>query len=102
MGASAIDGELRTSRRKHPLCAVGVPISEAVLTLRNVDERLGLVPAGVVTQLGRIDAAQGKGELFTRQAPAVLERLVQVARIQSAESSNAIEGVVAPPPGSRS
>jgi Fic family protein len=67
-----------------------------VRTLRDIDRKLGLVPARVVTQLGRIDAAQGREGLFIRQAPAVLDRLVQVARVQSAEASNAIEGVVAP------
>jgi Fic family protein len=70
--------------------------SPPVQTLRDIDQKLGLVPAGIVTQLGRIDAAQGREQLFTRRAPAVLDRLVQVARVQSAEASNAIEGVVAP------
>lgn len=70
--------------------------SLGVRTLRGIDEKLGLVPAGVVTQLGRIDAAQGREGLFTRRAPAILDRLVQVARVQSAAASNAIEGVVAP------
>jgi Fic family protein len=66
-------------------------------TLRRLDEKLGFVPASVVTQLGRISACQGREELHRRQRASVLDRLVQVARIQSAESSNAIEGVVAPP-----
>jgi len=65
-------------------------------TLQRLDEKLALVPGSVVTQLGRIDASQGREGLFVQQRPAVLERLTQVARVQSAESSNAIEGIVAP------
>jgi len=67
-----------------------------VRTLERLDEKLGLVPGVAVTQLGAIDASQGREDLFVQQRPAVLERLTQVARIQSAESSNAIEGIVAP------
>jgi len=68
-----------------------------VQTLRRLDEKFALVPGAVVTQLGRIDAAQGREDLFVQQRPAVLDRLTQIARIQSAESSNAIEGIVASP-----
>lgn len=39
---------------------------------------------------------KGKQELFTRQIPQALETLRQAAIIQSTESSNRIEGVVAP------
>lgn len=40
---------------------------------------------------------RGKEELYTQQMPQALETLRQVAVIQSTESSNRIEGVVAPP-----
>lgn len=40
---------------------------------------------------------RGKAELYTQQMPQVLETLRQVAVIQSTESSNRIEGVVAAP-----
>ena len=43
-----------------------------------------------------IGEAKGKQDLFTRQAPGVLETLRSVAEVQSIESSNRIEGVVAP------
>lgn len=66
-------------------------------TLRHIDEKLGLVPGRIVTQLGRIDEGRGREALYRQQRPAALERLVRVARIQSAESSNAIEGVLATP-----
>lgn len=65
-------------------------------TLRRIDERLALVPASAVTRIGRIEAGRGRAELYRRQRPALLDRLVEVARIQSAESSSAIEGVRAP------
>jgi Fic family protein len=41
---------------------------------------------------------RGKQELFKQQSPQALERLRQAAVIQSTESSNRIEGVVAPAP----
>ncbi len=40
---------------------------------------------------------KGREELYTRQTPQILETLLQVAIIQSTESSNRIEGVTAPP-----
>ena len=36
----------------------------------------------------------GKQELYLKQKPATLEKLVEVAKIQSTEASNAIEGIV--------
>lgn len=36
----------------------------------------------------------GKQELYLKQQPAVLEKLVEIAKIQSTEASNAIEGIV--------
>ncbi len=40
---------------------------------------------------------KGRQELFTQQAPQALQTLRQAAIVQSTESSNRIEGVVAPP-----
>ena len=45
----------------------------------------------------RIAEAKGKQELFTRQSPQVLKALREAAIIQSAESSNRIEGVTVAP-----
>ena len=56
------------------------------------------MPARAASLLARVDEGRGREELHVRQRPAVLDRLGQVARIQSAEASNAIEGVTAPPP----
>ena len=40
-----------------------------------------------------ISQEQGKQELYLRQKPVELEKLVEVAKVQSTESSNAIEGI---------
>lgn len=37
---------------------------------------------------------RGKQELYLAQKPAVLDKLVEVAKVQSTESSNAIEGII--------
>lgn len=42
----------------------------------------------------KIHECKGRQELFVRQKPAQLERLVEIARIQSTEASNRIEGIV--------
>ena len=49
-------------------------------------ELLGLVAA--------IYKEAGKQELYLKQRPEVLEKLVEIAKIQSTEASNAIEGIV--------
>lgn len=46
---------------------------------------------GLVAQ---IHEYKGRQELFIRQKPAVLDRLVEIAKIQSTEASNKIEGIV--------
>lgn len=42
----------------------------------------------------KIHECKGRQELFVRQKPAQLVRLVEIARIQSTEASNRIEGIV--------
>lgn len=57
--------------------------------LRNIkwdNEVLGLV--------ARIHEYKGKQTLFLKQKPATLEKLVEIAKIQSTEASNKIEGIV--------
>ena len=46
--------------------------------------------------LTRIGAYQGKQALYGEQLPDVLEALLRIARIESSESSNRIEGIEAP------
>ena len=42
----------------------------------------------------KIHECEGRQDLFVHQKPAQLERLIEVAKIQSTESSNRIEGIV--------
>ena len=42
----------------------------------------------------KIHEYKGRQELFIRQKPAQLGRLIKIARIQSTEASNRIEGIV--------
>ena len=48
----------------------------------------------VVTLLAQIHEFKGRQELYLKQKPAVLVHLVEVAKIQSTESSNKIEGII--------
>lgn len=65
-------------------------------TVRVLDKHIGLVPAAIARTLGAIDTARGREDAFRMQRPQTLEALVDVARIQSTEASNAIEQVFAP------
>lgn len=48
----------------------------------------------IISYIAKIHECKGRQDLFVRQKPAVLERLTEIARIQSTESSNKIEGIV--------
>lgn len=48
----------------------------------------------VVNLLTQIHEHKGKQELFLQRKPAVLDKLVEIAEIQSVEDSNKIEGIV--------
>lgn len=48
----------------------------------------------IVNLLSKIHEHKGKQELFLKQKPAVLDKLVEIAKIQSVEDSNKIEGIV--------
>ena len=48
----------------------------------------------VVNLLTKIHEHKGKQELFLEQKPAVLDKLVEIAKVQSVEDSNKIEGIV--------
>jgi Fic family protein len=54
------------------------------------------LPIGTAWLLADCMEARGKQDLWTRQKPAVLDMLREQAIIQSAESSNRIEGVTVP------
>lgn len=48
----------------------------------------------IINLLVQIHEHKGKQELFLRRKPAVLDKLVEIAKIQSVEDSNRIEGIV--------
>lgn len=62
-----------------------------------VVESLRITPA-LLSTVRLIGEYKGKQDLYKRTAPAVLDTLTEVARIQSVESSNRIEGITADQP----
>ena len=54
-----------------------------------------VVPQRLVSTIRQIGEHKGKQELYKQQAPEMLENLRRVAMIQSTESSNRLEGIVA-------
>ena len=48
----------------------------------------------ILGYIGLIHEFKGKQQLYLKQKPAELDRLVEIAKVQSTESSNAIEGIV--------
>ena len=48
----------------------------------------------VINLLAQIHEHKGKQELFLKRKPAVLDKLVEIAKIQSVEDSNKIEGII--------
>lgn len=48
----------------------------------------------ILGYLAQIHEHKGRQELFTRQKPVELEKLIEVAKVQSVESSNRIEGII--------
>jgi Fic family protein len=53
-------------------------------------------PGEILKNLRAIGEYKGKEELYSKQSPDALEKLLESAIIQSAESSNRIEGITAP------
>jgi Fic family protein len=66
-------------------------------TFRTLERQIGMVPAAMTRALGDVDRAQGAEAAFRGEHPEALRGLTASARIQSVESSNAIENVTAPP-----
>lgn len=48
----------------------------------------------VLSLVAQIHECKGRQEMFLAQKPAVLEKLVEIAKVQSTEASNKIEGIV--------
>lgn len=51
------------------------------------------LPNSLVKTLNLINQYKGKHDLFVKQKPEVLKKLVEIAKIQSIDSSNRIEGI---------
>src|SRR5437899_8749023 len=64
-----------------------------MMTLRQFVEQAPTIPAATSWYLADVTQFLGKQELFTRQAPQKLKALREHAVIESAISSNRIEGV---------
>lgn len=47
----------------------------------------------IITYISKIHECKGRQDLYIRQKPAELDKLVEIAKIQSTESSNKIEGI---------
>lgn len=50
--------------------------------------------AEVLSLVAKIHECKGRQEMFLAQKPAVLDKLVEIAKVQSTEASNKIEGIV--------
>ena len=48
----------------------------------------------IMSYISKIHEYKGKQEIFLRQKPVELNRLIEIAKIQSTESSNRIEGII--------
>lgn len=64
-----------------------------MMTLRLFSQKFDVIPASTAWYLTELGEARGKQELFTRQSPQRLAMLKRHALIESAVSSNRIEGV---------
>src|SRR2546430_4228126 len=64
-----------------------------MMTLRQFSEQPPNIPAATSWYLADVAQALGKQELFTKQAPQKLKALREHALVESAISSNRIEGV---------
>lgn len=62
-------------------------------TLQRFENELKEIPASTAWYIGDLGEARGKQELFTKQSPQRLKILRQHALVESAVSSNRIEGV---------
>ncbi len=61
-------------------------------SFQNVNKEINL-PLAAVWMMNSISEYKGKEELYTQQSPQILQALVEMAMIESVESSNRIEGV---------
>lgn len=48
----------------------------------------------ILSLVAQIHEYKGKQELYIRQKPVELDRLIEIAKVQSTEASNRIEGII--------
>jgi Fic family protein len=65
-------------------------------TFSSIERHIGQVLGELTMMLREVDQAQGRQEAFRLQHPQRLDVLTRVARIESTEASNEIEGITAP------
>src|SRR6266700_718153 len=68
-----------------------------MMTLRRFRNEVSTVPTATAWYLSDLGESKGRQELFTRQSPQKLKALREHALIESAVSSNRIEGVEVDP-----
>ena len=68
-----------------------------MMTLRRFSQGLDAIPTGTAWYLADLGRAMGRQELFPRQSPQRLKALREHALVESAVSSNRIEGVEVEP-----
>ena len=65
-----------------------------MMTFRNGNLKNKDAPMSIVKLIGKINEYKGKQDLYIEQSPQVLDKLKEVAIIQSTKASNSIEGIV--------
>ena len=68
-------------------------MNDSTMTLQKFSSRFESIPASTSWYLADLGEAKGKQELFTQQSPQRLEALREHSLVESAVSSNRIEGV---------
>jgi hypothetical protein len=76
-----------------PLQAIANFMATALITLRQLSAQPKTIPTATTWYLADLGQALGKQQLFTHRAPQKLKALRERALIESAVSSNCIEGV---------
>src|SRR3989338_160412 len=64
-----------------------------MMSFRQIDFKTLQLPGSTVWFLSEIAEAKGRQGLYTQQSPQLLTRLLEIALIQSVETSNRIEGI---------
>jgi Fic family protein len=67
---------------------------DIIMWLKNVDLENISVPMKIVRLISSINEYKGKQQLYKQQSPQMLEKLKDIAVIQSTKASNSIEGII--------